>query len=124
MLLTVAELKGTYYKKAVNMDINDVTSYLARANAFAVGVIGGVPTTADETVKTAISMAFEVFAQGESAQVDDESGNITEAAATGYYVKSEKQRDPLDIVIQMLQPAKRAYEASNAVSTDRGVRFL
>lgn len=124
MILTEAELKTTYYKKAANVDATDLTTYLARANAFAVGVIGGEPIPADDvTVKVAIAMAFEIFAQGETAQADDLTGNITEGAPTGFYARKAKN-DPLDIVREMLGPARRAFEDGNTATSDRGVQFL
>jgi hypothetical protein len=122
MLLLEAELKGTYYKKATNMEAGDLTTYLARANAFAIGVIGGEPT-ADVTIKVAVAMAFEIFAQGETAQVEEITGNITEAAPTGYYSRKAKN-DPLDIVREMLGPARKAFEAASTATAGRGVQFL
>jgi hypothetical protein len=121
MLLNLAELTTTYYPKAKNMP--DASMYLSRANAFCTGIIGGEPSTVDDTVKTAVSMAFEIFTKGETAQVDESTGNITEAAPTGKYVKNT-EKDPLDVVREMLQSAKRKYEKENASMTDRGIMFL
>jgi len=124
MLLTEAELISTYYKKAAKMEPDDLATYLARANAFATGVIGGEPAPPiDTTVKVAISMAFEIFAQGETAQVEELTGDITEAAPAGYYSRKAKD-DPLDIVREMLGAAKRAFEAGNTTSSVRTVQFL
>ncbi|MCO5387799.1 MAG: hypothetical protein NHB14_20750 [Desulfosporosinus sp.] len=120
--LTEAELTETYYKKAVTMDQADIMTYLARANAFAKGEIGGEPPTVDADLKVAVAMAFEIMAQGETAQVNDITGNITEAAPPGQYTRKEK--DPLDVVRVMLRPYKLAFEAANTSKSDRGVLFL
>ena len=122
MLLSQDELTTVYYKQAAGMDSNDVFTYLARANAFCVGSIGGIPGVIDETIKTAVALAFEIFAQGETAQVDINTGNITEAAPAGYY--SRKASDPMQVVREMLGPAKAAYTAGNVATSDRGVSFL
>jgi hypothetical protein len=121
--LEASELTGTFYKKAANMDQDDLTTYLQRANAFAKGEIGGVPPTVDDDLKAAVAMAFEIMAQGESAQVDDVTGNITEAAPAGSYTRA-KDKDPLDVVKGMLRPYKIAFEAANAAKSDRGVSFI
>lgn len=122
--LTEAELTTTYYPKAANMDPADRKTYLQRANAFCKGEIGGDPPTIDDDLKTAVAMAFEIMAQGETAQVDETTGNITEAAPPGQYTRTSKERDPLDVVRQMLRPYRMAFEAANAAKSDRGVSFL
>lgn len=118
MLLTAIELKTSYYPKAAVMAASDVEVYLRRANAFCKGYIGGVPPVVDEDVKTAVALAFEVMCKAETAQIDDVTGDITEAAPAGYFVR--RDRDPLDVVRGMLLPAKEAYE----LSTNKGVRFI
>lgn len=120
--LTEAELIGTYYKKSVSVDPADLTTYLLRANAFCKGEIGGEPPTIDADLKVAVAMAWEIMAQGETAQVDETTGNITEAAPPGQYTRKEK--DPLDIVRVMLRPYKTAFLTANAARSDRGVQFL
>jgi len=120
--LTEAELTTTYYPKAANMDPADRKTYLQRANAFCKGEIGGDPPTIDDDLKTAVAMAFEIMAQGETAQVDETTGNITEAAPPGHYTRKEK--DPLDVVRNMLRPYRLAFEMANATKSDRGVLFL
>lgn len=124
--LNAADLPN-YYSKATNMDENDVSTYLQRANAFALGEIGGVPPVIPgddgENIKIAVALAFEIFAAGETGQVDNFTGNITDAAPGGNYSRNT-ERDPLDIARGILKPYKRAYEAANAAQIDRGVQFL
>lgn len=124
MYLTADELKSTYYPKAAVMDSTDVTTYLMRANSFAQGIVGGQLPTAnvDDGLKTAVAMAFEILAQGESAKVDDVTGNITEAAPAGYY--QVKRPDPLDTVRTMLIPYAKQYDNLQKPDNNRGVRFL
>lgn len=119
--LTAVELP-TYYTPAAAMESEDVTTFLQRANAYAKGEIGGVPPTVDEDLKAAVALAFEIFTKGETAQVDDFTGNVTEAAPGGQY--SRKTSDPLDVVKAMLRPYRLAFERANATQTDRGVVFL
>jgi len=124
MYLTAVELTTTYYPKAATMEVPEVTTYLARANAYAQGIIGG-PLAAgyvDEGLKAAVAMAFEVFAQGESAQVDAVTGNITEAAPSGYY--QVKRPNPLDTVKTMLIPYSFLYVSLLPAAGLRTVQFL
>lgn len=121
--LSEEDLKTKYYLKAANMEPGDLTTYLQRANAFCKGEIGGVPPVIDDDLKVAVSMAFEVFAQGETAQVDDVTGNITEAAPTGYYSR-KAEKDPLDVVRNILRPYKLAFDKANTSQSDRSVMFL
>lgn len=127
MAFLTADDLPNYYSKAANMDPADVTTYLQRANAFALGEIGGIPPAIpgdDGTgIKVAVGLAFEIFAAGETGQVDNFTGNITDAAPGGNYSRNT-ERDPLDIARGILKPYKRAYEDANATQTDRGVRFL
>lgn len=120
--LTATELTTVFYKKAANMNQDDVDSFLRKANAFAKGVIGGAPPTVDDDLKAAVALTFEIMAKGETAQVDDLTGNITEAAPAGYFVR--RDRDPLDVVREMLQPYKDAYDLSKLPHSSNGVRFL
>ena len=120
--LTAIELKTVFYKKAANMDADTLDGNLRKANAFAKGVIGGVPPTVDDDLKAAVALAFEVMVKGETAQVDDLTGNITEAAPAGYFVR--RDRDPLDVVREMLQPYKDEYDLSKLPDSSRGVRFI
>ena len=121
--LSEADL-ANFYPKAVNVEAGDKKTYLQRANAFCKGEIGGVPPTVDDDLKAAVALAFEIMAQGETAQVDDLTGNITEAAPPGQYTRNSRERDPLDVVRQMLRPYRMAFEAANAAKSDRGVSFL
>lgn len=124
MYLTVVELTSTYYPKAATMESTDVNTYLMRANSFAQGIIGGPLSEEyiDEGLKTAVAMAFEILAQGESAKVDAVTGNITEAAPAGYY--QVKKPDPLDTVKTMLIPYTMQYDRLQLPDNNRGVRFL
>ncbi len=124
MYLTVVELTSTYYPKAATMESTDVNTYLMRANSFAQGIIGGPLSEEyiDEGLKTAVAMAFEILAQGESAKVDAVTGNITEAAPAGYY--QVKRPDPLDTVKTMLIPYTMQYDRLQLPDNNRGVRFL
>lgn len=121
--LTAQELTGTFYKKAANVNTDDLDTYLRRANAFCKGEIGGTPPTVDDDLKAAVALAFEIFAQGETAQVDDLTGNITEAAPAGPYTR-QREKDPLDVVRAMLYPYKLEFEKANAAKSDRGVMFI
>jgi hypothetical protein len=109
------------------MNANDITTFLSRANAFAYGEIkGDVPATMDtQNLKTAVAMAFEIFAKGETAQVAQvnvTTGNITDAAPAGKMV--QKTEDPFKVVKAMLVPYAQAVLAGNASKSDRGIRFL
>lgn len=115
-----------YLPEADSISAADTKKFLARANAYCLAKIGGVPTyNADlpaETVKTAVALAFEIFAEGKEAQTNTVNGNITEAAPTGFYVR--KSDNPLDIVDAMLIPYAAAFKAGNAAASDNGIMFL
>jgi hypothetical protein len=117
------ELETTYYPKASAMDDKEVGVYLARANAYAYGVIGGeLPAgTEAEGVKVAVAMAFEIFAKGETAQVNDATGDITLAAPSG---KFTAETDPLTTVKAMLKPYAAIVAQANTTKSERGLRFL
>lgn len=125
--LTAAELPS-YYPTAATMDMGDVTKFLGRANAYAVGIIGGVlpaaaysdqlPLTA---VKDAVSLAFEIMSKGLTGASDNVTGNITEVGPTGQYAKAP---DPLKTVEAMLKPYAAAYDRRNTATSERGVRFF
>jgi hypothetical protein len=108
------------------MAAGDKTKYLSRANGYAFGVIGGIPTYNDQLpadqLKAAVALAFEVFAEGQEAQTNPVNGNITEAAPTGHYTR--KAEDPLAVVDKMLQPYKDAFERQNTAAADNGLMFL
>lgn len=122
--LSKEELVGTYYPKAKNMDEDDVIMYIARANAYCKGYIGGTPKTVDEDLKTAVAMAFEIFCQGDTGKVDETTGNITDVAPTGQYVRKTDYRDPIKTVGAILEPYKRTFENENSIASDRGVMFI
>lgn len=123
MYLTAQELT-TYYPKAANMDPGEVQMYLSRANAYANGVIGGIPPVVDDNLKAAVALAFEIMVRGQAAQVDQVTGYVTEIAPTGGYPFQRSQSDPLETVKIMLQPYAMAYDQANAAKSERGVRFL
>lgn len=126
MPFLVEEDLPKYYPATANMTANDVTTFLTRANSYAFGFIGGVPTyTAQlpaDYLKTAVALAFEILAEGQEAQTDPVNGTITEAAPTGFYTR--RADNPFAVVDQMLSPYKRAFEAQNTTSADNGVQFL
>lgn len=121
MYLTEEEIKDTYYPKAAIMPAADVTLYLARANAYAQGIIGGMPPNVDDNLKTAVALAFEVLAKGETGQADPVTGNITEAAPAGVFTRRE---NPLKAVDTMLKPYADAYDAANIPKSEKGVQFF
>lgn len=127
MFLTEAELKTMYYTKAASMTAGDVSQFLRKANAYAFGVIGGTPPTitGDDgtSLKAAVALAFELFAKADTAQVNVTTGDITEAAPAGAFVRN-KERDPWAIVDGMLKPYAEAFKAANVTKSDRGVAFL
>lgn len=123
MLLSSEELKTIYYPTSSAMSESDVRTYLLRANAFAEGVIGGRPAVVNETIKAAVGLAFEIFAKAETDQVNDVTGNITQAAPEGAFVRNKKT-DPLDTVRDMLAGAKRSFNVANTKVSERGVSFL
>lgn len=125
MFLTQAELISTYYTPAEPVTDAEQKLYLLRANAFCRGYIGGDPPVIDEGLKIAVALSFEIFARGETSQIDDATGNITEVAPpTAATAQSSKSNaDPYKIVKEMLRPYKLAFENATNVS-DRGVKFL
>lgn len=125
--VTAAELPDLY-PTAASMTAGDVTKFLGRANAYAIGIIGGVlPATAYSEVlpitgvKDAVSLAFEIMSKGLTGASDVITGNITETGPTGQYVKAP---DPLKTVETMLKPYAAAYDRVSTETSERGVRFL
>ena len=132
MLLTKEQLLSTYFKRATPCKEDDVDLFLQRANSWCIGYIGGVPPFLPgedkerPTLKTAVALCWEIMARGETEQIDDETGNITEVAPPTGAVKTATQYKILDqfqIVREMLRPFKNAYEDTTS-KTDRGVKFL
>lgn len=125
MFLTKAELLQKFYKLAEPVAEDKQDLFLLRANAWCRGYVGGTPPTVDDDVKTATALCFEIMARGETSQIDQETGNITEVAPPTAATKSAtgKAYDPYDVVKEMLRPAKLAFENSSNIS-DRGVKFL
>jgi hypothetical protein len=129
MQLLTAEDLPTYYPEAAVIDPAQVAKFLGRANSYCLGVIGGdpppVPWDADRSnLKAIVATAFEIMAEGEVAQTDPETGNITNAAPESPYNRFDTNRNPLAAVDKMLLPYKRAYEDANAVQSDNGVIWL
>ena len=124
--LTTGELP-TYYAKAANMQPGDVSQFLNTANAYAFGVIGGnlpeIPGDDKEALKSAVALAFQLFAKADTAQVNVVTGDITEAAPAGAFVRNQ-ERDPWKMVDAMLKPYADAYAGANVTRSDRGVKFL
>lgn len=121
--LTSDELPN-YYSEAAAMAVAQVTKYLYRANAYCYGVIGGYPPTIDDNLKTIVATAFEILAEGQTAQTDPTTGIITEAAPTSTFNRSDRNTNPLSAVDKMLLPYKRAFESENAEQGDFGVSWL
>lgn len=119
--LTAAELP-TYYEN--NMSESDVTKYLYRANAYCYGVIGGEPPNVDDNLKAIVAHAFEILAEGQTTQTDPVTGNITEAAPTSAFNRSDRNANPLAAVDKMLMPYKKAYDDAHAEQSDNGVTWL
>jgi hypothetical protein len=117
----------TMYSKAAN--ITDRAIYLARANAYCEGKIGGpIPALGVDgqtidlgNLKTAVVMAFELFAKDETGQADPDTGNITDAAPAGYFSRSN---NPFKQVDEMLVPYAQAVDATVPQKSERGIRFL
>lgn len=127
MYLTAEELLS-FYKKAEGMNPGDVKVFLQRANSLAYGEIGGVPAdlSAEETaaLKGAVALAFEIFTTGESGQVDQVTGTITEAAPEGVFVrKTYKDSDPFSVVRKMLRPFAAKVATKTPETSDRGAAF-
>lgn len=118
-----------YYPEADNMAPEDVKKFLGRANGFAGGVIGGPLATEDieaaglkeDQLKNAVALAFEIFSEGETGEVNEDTGLVTEAAPTGQFTR---QKDPLKDVVTMLQPYANLYDDLNSEKSDRGIKFL
>jgi len=125
MFLTQAELVSTYYTPAEPVTDAEQKLYLLRANAFCRGYIGGDPPVIDEGLKVAVALCFEVFARGETSQINETTGNITEVAPPTAATTQGKyaNTDPFKTVKEMLRSYKLAFENSTNVS-DRGVKFL
>lgn len=123
MFLTDNELP-TYYAEAASMTTEDRSKYLQRANAYCKGVIGGQPPTVDNDLKAAVALAFEILAEGQTAQTDPTNGNITEVAPSSPFNRSDRNANPLATVDKMLRPYQLAYEAAAAAVTDKGVSWL
>lgn len=126
MLLARNELPQ-FYPEALAMTEDDQAKYLNRANAYCIGVIGGVPTYTPEypaePVKTAVAMAFEIFAEGQKAQTNPVNGRITEAAPTGHYVR--RADNPLTVIDTMLKGYADYFKSTIVIVDDpRGVKFL
>lgn len=124
MLLNNAELT-LYFAAAEHMSDSDRTAFLSRANAYCIGEIGGIPPLLDwdpiqDNLKGIVAAAFEIIAEGETAEVDQTNGNVTEAAPT----RAGKATDPLKRVDKMLLPYKSAYSRMNAETSDSGFSFL
>jgi hypothetical protein len=126
VFLSVAELTEKYYTPSEPLTDPDKNLYLLRANAFCRGFIGGDPPTIDDGLKIAVALCFEVFARGETSQIDEATGNITDVApptAATMHSNRYMTADQSKTVKEMLRPYKLAFENSTNVS-DRGVKFL
>ncbi|MEK4879331.1 hypothetical protein [Paenibacillus sp. FSL R5-0908] len=124
MILSDTELPS-YFIPATNMTEADRMTYLARANAYCLGEIGGEPPilpwdTLFVNLKGIVAAAFEILVEGETAEVDQVSGNVTEAAPT----RPGTAPNPLKNVDKMLLPYKNAYARENAEVSDYGFSFL
>lgn len=132
MLLNKAELLEKYYTRGNPIDDADVDLYLSRANTWCIGYIGGVPPLLPGEpqdrpgLKIAVATCFEIMAQGETKQINPDTGNITEVAPPTGAVKTSTQYKAFDqfvIVREMLRAYKIAFEDQTS-KTDRGVKFL
>lgn len=132
MLLDKKELLEKYYTRGKPIPDADVDLYLSRANTWCVGYIGGVPPMlpgepSDRPgLKTAVALCFEVMARGETMQINQDTGNITEVAPPTGATKTATQYKALDqfsTVREMLRAYKNAFEDQTS-KTDRGVKFL
>lgn len=129
MYLTADELKTTYYPKAAVMDASDVTVYIGRANSYAFGVIGGIPvytvSLPESQLKVAVALAFEILSKGETSQIHNVSGNITEAAPSGAFARSYgKPPDPMAAVDKMLKPYSDACDNAGKAQSEKGFMWL
>lgn len=132
MLLNKTELLEKYFTRGNPIEDADVELYLSRANAWCIGYIGGVPPMLKGEpperpgLKVAVATCFEIMARGETKQVDDVTGNITDVAPPTGVVKTSTQYAALDqftVVREMLRAYKLAFEDQSS-RTDRGVKFL
>lgn len=133
MYLTETELKEKYYPKAQKMTEPEVKLFLQRANSYAYGILGGIPSfkglstaeaeTQETALKTAVAFAFEVFSRGEVAQINPYNGDITEAAPAGYFQRSGQERK-LSEVDKMLRPFADLVDSQNTTQSEKGVSFL
>lgn len=126
MFLSMTELTEKYYTPSEPLTDADKNLYLLRANAFCRGFIGGDPPLVDEGLKIAVALCFEVFARGETSQIDEATGNITDVApptAATMHSNRYMTADQFKTVKEMLRPYKLAFENSTNIS-DRGVKFL
>ena len=123
--LAADELRKKFYKPSAEMNQDTVTMKLAQANSFCKGIIGGDLPAAniDDDLKAAVALAFEVFTKDDTAQVNDDSGQVTEAAPGGAFVRN-KARDPLTTVENMLLYYKILYERLSTNTTSKGVMFF
>lgn len=129
MILTATELPS-YFPDATEMSLSDKTLFLQRANAYVYSQIGGVPPVLEwdpdqSNLKSIVALAFEILAEGETAQIDGTNGNITEAAPT----RPGTKKDPLSVIDKMLIPYIAEYvrlhgSITVTAETDRGFLFL
>ena len=115
-----------YVPESAKMTDTDRAKFLQRANAYALGFIGGIPTYTvkmpDGPVKTAVGMAFEILAEGQDAQTNSVNGDITEAAPAGWYVR--KAERALDVVDLILKPYAEEFRRGNSAVSDNGIQFF
>lgn len=132
MLLTKKELLEKYYVRGNPIEDSDIDLYLRRANAWCIGYIGGIPPMLKGEpkdrpgLKTAVALCFEIMARGETMQINQETGNITDVAPPTGAVKTTTQyaaMDQFSTVREMLRAYKNAFEDTTS-RTDRGVKFL
>ncbi|TVX92218.1 hypothetical protein [Paenibacillus agilis] len=128
MLLAAQELP-MYYALADKMAATEVSTYLQRANSYCLGYIGGYPPLLawdpdQRNLKVVVAMAFEILAEGQQGQTNATNGNITIAAPSQEFQRSDRSNKPLGTVDKMLDPYRAAYEQSNSSSIDKGFMFL
>lgn len=132
MLLEKTELLENYYTRGQPIEDSDVDLYLSRANTWCVGYIGGIPPMLPNEpkdrpgLKTAVALCFEIMARGETKQINEDTGDITEVAPPTGATKTVTQYKALDqfaVVREMLRAYKNAFEYQTN-RTDRGVKFL
>ncbi|NIK67931.1 hypothetical protein [Paenibacillus sp. BK720] len=125
MVLLEADELVTYLPDAANMEEGDKQVFLARANAYCLAYIGGLPPIQDwdpkqENLKGIVAQAVEIIAEGETAQIDPTNGNITEAAPA----RPGRPADPLHRIDKMLLPYKGAFDRLHAFNITQGFAFL